>query len=48
MIDQRSAPYAALLLRLSLGSMFLAHGLLKVLIFTPAGTAGFSLRWVCP
>lgn len=41
MIDQRSAPYAALLLRLSLGSMFLAHGLLKVLVFTPAGTAGF-------
>ena len=41
MIDQRAAPYAALLLRLSLGSMFLAHGLLKVLVFTPAGTAGF-------
>jgi putative oxidoreductase len=41
MIDQRTAPYAALLLRLSLGSMFLAHGLLKVMVFTPAGTAGF-------
>ena len=41
MIDQRTAPYAALLLRLSLGGMFLAHGLLKVLVFTPAGTAGF-------
>ena len=41
MIDQRTAPYAALMLRLSLGTMFLAHGLLKVMVFTPAGTAGF-------
>ena len=41
MIDQKTAPYAALLLRLSLGTMFLAHGLLKVMVFTPAGTVGF-------
>lgn len=41
MIDTRSAPYAALLLRLALGVMFLSHGLLKLLVFTPAGTAGF-------
>lgn len=41
MIDTRSAPYAALLLRLALGGMFLSHGLLKVMVFTPAGTAGF-------
>lgn len=42
MIDTRTAPYAALLLRLSLGVLYLAHGfLLKVLVFTPAGTAGF-------
>ena len=41
MIDQKTAPYAALLLRLTLGTMFLSHGLLKVLVFTPAGTAGF-------
>ena len=41
MIDSRTAPYAALLLRLALGLMFLAHGLLKVLVFTPAGTAGY-------
>jgi putative oxidoreductase len=32
---------AALLLRLALGVMFLAHGLLKVIVFTPAGTVGF-------
>mgnify|MGYP002634546588 CR=1 FL=1 len=41
MIDTRTAPYAALLLRLALGVMFLAHGLLKIMVFTPAGTAGF-------
>lgn len=32
---------AALLLRVSTGVLFLAHGLLKVLVFTPAGTAGY-------
>lgn len=41
MIDNRTAPYAALLLRITLGAMFLAHGLTKLLVFTPAGTAGF-------
>lgn len=33
--------YAALILRLALGTMFVAHGLLKVLVFTLPGTAGF-------
>ena len=33
--------YAALVLRIALGAMFLSHGLLKLLVFTPAGTAGF-------
>jgi putative oxidoreductase len=38
----QSAEYAALLLRVSLGVMFLAHGLLlKVMTFGIAGTAGF-------
>jgi putative oxidoreductase len=41
MIDNRLAPWAVLLLRLSLGTMFLAHGLLKVLVFTLPGTAQF-------
>lgn len=36
-----SMQYAALLLRLSLGSMFIAHALLKVLVFTLAGSAQF-------
>lgn len=33
--------YAALVLRLALGVMFLTHGLLKFLVFTLPGTAGF-------
>ncbi len=41
MIDSRTAPYAALVMRLALGIMFLAHGLTKVFVFTPAGTARF-------
>jgi putative oxidoreductase len=41
MIDTRTAPYAALLLRVALGVMFIAHGLLKLLVFTLPGTAQF-------
>jgi putative oxidoreductase len=41
MIDSRTAPYAALIMRLALGLMFVAHGLTKVFVFTPAGTVGF-------
>jgi putative oxidoreductase len=41
MIDSRTAPYAALLLRLTLGFLFLAHLSLKLFVFTPAGTAKF-------
>ena len=42
MIDTRTAPYAALLLRVSLGVLFLAHGLLlKVFTFTIPGTVGY-------
>ena len=41
MIDQRTAPYAALVLRIALGSMFIAHALLKYLVFTPAGSVKF-------
>ncbi|MEG0186009.1 MAG: DoxX family protein [Stenotrophomonas sp.] len=33
------APYAATLLRLALGALFLVHALTKLLVFTPAGTA---------
>ena len=40
-IDSRTAPYAALLLRVSLGALFLAHAGLKLFVFTPAGTERF-------
>jgi putative oxidoreductase len=33
--------YAAFILRLTLGSILLSHGLLKVFVFTIAGTVGF-------
>jgi len=41
MIDTKTAPYAALLLRLTLGVLFLIHASLKLFVFTPAGTAQF-------
>ena len=41
MNDTRNAEYAALILRLSLGTMLIAHGLLKVLVFTLPGTVQF-------
>jgi putative oxidoreductase len=41
MIDPRTAPYGALVLRLTLGALFLAHCAAKLFVFTPAGTAGF-------
>src|ERR1700739_2600128 len=41
MIDSRTAPYAALLLRASLAVLFFAHAGLKFFVFTPAGTAKF-------
>jgi putative oxidoreductase len=41
MIDNRTAPYAAFALRVSLGVMFIAHALLKVFVFTLPGTVQF-------
>ncbi|MGH1353365.1 MAG: DoxX family protein [Methyloligellaceae bacterium] len=37
----QSHAYAALILRLSLAALFLAHAGLKFFVFTPAGAAGF-------
>ena len=37
----KTTPYAALLLRLTLGTALVAHGLLKVLVFTVPGTVAF-------
>lgn len=41
MIDSRTAPYAAFVLRVALGVMFIAHALLKYYVFTLPGTAQF-------
>jgi putative oxidoreductase len=41
MIDAATAPWAAVILRLGLGILFLAHGLLKLLVFKPAGVYGY-------
>lgn len=40
-MSNEQSQYGVTLLRVSLGILFLAHGLLKVLVFTPAGTVGF-------
>lgn len=39
---------AALILRITIGIMFLAHGLTKLLVFTPAGTAQFFASFGLP
>ena len=36
-----NADYAALILRVSTGLYFIAHGWMKAAVFTPAGTAGY-------
>ena len=41
MIDARTAPYAAFVLRVALGAMFIAHALLKYYVFTLPGTVQF-------
>jgi putative oxidoreductase len=42
MIDARTAPYAAFILRVSMGILFILHGLyLKMFVFSMAGAAGF-------
>lgn len=41
MNTSRTAPYAALLLRVALSILFFAHVGLKIFVFTPTGTAQF-------
>lgn len=41
MTHSNNSDYAALILRNGLGIMFIAHALLKIVVFTPAGTVGF-------
>jgi putative oxidoreductase len=44
----RNADYAAFLLRISLGIMFIAHALLKYFVFTLPGTAQFFVSLGLP
>lgn len=44
MNDHRASDYGTALLRVSLGVMLLAHGLLKVFVFTIPGTVGFFAK----
>ena len=37
MIDDRTAPYGAALLRITAGLALLAHAAIKLFVFTPAG-----------
>ena len=41
MLDSKTAPLAIFALRVTTGTLFLVHGLIKLLVFTPAGTAGY-------
>ena len=41
MIDDVTAPYAILFLRICLGALFIAHAMLKVRVFTLPGTVAF-------
>ena len=41
MIDLKTAPHAILALRVTTGALFLFHGLVKLFVFTPAGTVGY-------
>lgn len=40
-MENSTSQWAALIMRLSLGAMFLAHGALKIFVFTLPGTAAF-------
>ncbi len=48
MIDTRLAPYAALLLRLTMGVAFVAHALFKVMVFGMAVSCGTLRALGCP
>ncbi|UZD97713.1 DoxX family protein [Pseudomonas corrugata] len=41
MVNVRLVSFASLILRLTLGGLFLAHAAVKLFVFTPAGTAQF-------
>jgi putative oxidoreductase len=41
MLDTRTAPYGIFVLRVALGAMWISHALLKYIVFTMPGFAGF-------
>jgi putative oxidoreductase len=41
MTDTQTGPYGLLVLRLALGAMWVSHGLMKLMLFTIPGFAGF-------
>lgn len=41
MLDTKTAPYGVLVLRILTGIVFVVHGLTKLFVFTPAGTAAY-------
>jgi putative oxidoreductase len=41
MTDSQTGPYGLLVLRLALGAMWVSHGLMKLMLFTIPGFAGF-------
>jgi putative oxidoreductase len=47
-LDPTTAPYAALLLRVTLGVVFVAHALMKLLVFTLPGTSAFFVQYGFP
>jgi putative oxidoreductase len=48
MLRENQVALAALLLRVSLGAMFIAHALLKLFVFTLPGAAGFFVSLGLP
>jgi putative oxidoreductase len=49
MIDSKTAPYAALLLRVSMGILFILHGVyLKMFVFTMAGAGKYFVSLGLP
>jgi putative oxidoreductase len=47
-MNERNIDIAALILRVSLGVMFIAHGLLKIMVFTMPGTMKFFVAFNIP
>lgn len=43
-MNTRPNDFAALILRIALGTMFVAHGLLKLFVFTMPGTVAFFVQ----